>query len=157
MQVPDSNEPVSEQLRKASAMCLDILSECFEDLAVEVLRVIPAMVQSDSPWQHRYFFSSPITSTFGSLRHLPHAPTREPPRTAHCARTTSHGRECGVFLMGIVAESMYNSRKPSSSEQLLRLFSAAAIPSLAAPQVCTSSPHAIYRHRQRDRPNSCTE
>jgi hypothetical protein len=56
MQVSDSNEPVSEQLRKASAMCLDILSQCFEDLAVEVLRVIPAMVRSDSPWQHRYFF-----------------------------------------------------------------------------------------------------
>ncbi len=60
MQVPDSNEPVSEQLRKASAMCLDSLSHCFQDLAVEVLRVIPAMVRSDSPWQHRYFFSFPL-------------------------------------------------------------------------------------------------
>ena len=69
MQVPDRNEPIGEQLRKASAMCLDILSQYFEDLAVEVLRVIPAMVQSDSPWQHRYFFffTSPSTWITESL------------------------------------------------------------------------------------------
>lgn len=39
-----------------------------------------------------------------------------------------------MFLMGIVAESMYKLWEPSSIKQLLRHFNAAAIPSLAVPQ-----------------------